>query len=236
MLLELDNISCNFGQQPVVKDLSFNLDQAHQACLLGASGCGKTTVLRAIAGFQPICQGEIRLDGMSISRANYSLPVEQRGIGMVFQDYALFPHLTVAQNIAFGLKNRTLSQQQNMIAEMLELVGLEDTRNRFPHELSGGQQQRVALARCLIRKQPILCLDEPFAALGPALKKEMLDLVQEIAETTNATLLMVTHQPDDASYITDQTILIADGKAHRPITTNKLFANPPAALAKYLGN
>ena len=106
----------------------------------------------------------------------------------------------------------------------------------MPSELSGGQQQRVALARCLIRKQPILCLDEPFAALGPALKKEMLDLVQEIAETTNATLLMVTHQPDDASYITDQTILIAEGKAHRPVTTNKLFANPPAALAKYLGN
>ena len=175
---------------------------------------------------------------MCIRDSITSTPPAKRPIALLFQNHNLFPHLSVRNNIALGITTtlKLSLKEIETIDKALLRVGLDGLGNKMPSELSGGQQQRVALARCLIRKQPILCLDEPFAALGPALKKEMLDLVQEIAETTNATLLMVTHQPDDASYITDQTILIADGKAHRPITTNKLFANPPAALAKYLGN
>ena len=202
--------------------------------MLGPSGGGKSTLLSAIAGFKTPDSGRIFFENTDIT----STPPAKRPIALLFQNHNLFPHLSVRNNIALGITTtlKLSLKEIETIDKALLRVGLDGLGNKMPSELSGGQQQRVALARCLIRKQPILCLDEPFAALGPALKKEMLDLVQEIAETTNATLLMVTHQPDDASYITDQTILIAEGKAHRPVTTNKLFANPPAALAKYLGN
>lgn len=191
-------------------------------------------LISAIAGFKTPDSGRIFFENTDIT----STPPAKRPIALLFQNHNLFPHLSVRNNIALGITTtlKLSLKEIETIDKALLRVGLDGLGNKMPSELSGGQQQRVALARCLIRKQPILCLDEPFAALGPALKKEMLDLVQEIAETTNATLLMVTHQPDDASYITDQTILIAEGKAHRPVTTNKLFANPPAALAKYLGN
>jgi thiamine transport system ATP-binding protein len=212
----------------------FEIEKGKKIALLGPSGGGKSTLLSAIAGFKTPDSGRIFFENTDIT----STPPAKRPIALLFQNYNLFPHLSVRNNIALGITTtlKLSLKEIETIDKALLRVGLDGLGNKMPSELSGGQQQRVALARCLIRKQPILCLDEPFAALGPALKKEMLDLVQEIAETTNATLLMVTHQPDDASYITDQTILIADGKAHRPITTNKLFANPPAALAKYLGN
>lgn len=212
----------------------FEIEKGKKIALLGPSGGGKSTLLSAIAGFKTPDSGRIFFENTDIT----STPPAKRPIALLFQNHNLFPHLSVRNNIALGITTtlKLSLKEIETIDKALLRVGLDGLGNKMPSELSGGQQQRVALARCLIRKQPILCLDEPFAALGPALKKEMLDLVQEIAETTNATLLMVTHQPDDASYITDQTILIADGKAHRPVTTNKLFANPPAALAKYLGN
>ncbi len=212
----------------------FEIEKGKKIALLGPSRGGKSTLLSAIAWFKTPDSGRIFFENTDIT----STPPAKRPIALLFQNHNLFPHLSVRNNIALGITTtlKLSLKEIETIDKALLRVGLDGLGNKMPSELSGGQQQRVALARCLIRKQPILCLDEPFAALGPALKKEMLDLVQEIAETTNATLLMVTHQPDDASYITDQTILIADGKAHRPITTNKLFANPPAALAKYLGN
>ena len=212
----------------------FEIEKGKKIALLGPSGGGKSTLLSAIAGFKTPDSGRIFFENTDIT----STPPAKRPIALLFQNHNLFPHLSVRNNIALGITTtlKLSLKEIETIDKALLRVGLDGLGNKMPSELSGGQQQRVALARCLIRKQPILCLDEPFAALGPALKKEMLDLVQEIDETTNATLLMVTHQPDDASYITDQTILIAEGKAHRPVTTNKLFANPPAALAKYLGN
>ncbi|MDB0015165.1 thiamine ABC transporter ATP-binding protein [Amylibacter sp.] len=230
--MKLDNVKISHGKFSLQAD--FEIEKGKKIALLGPSGGGKSTLLSAIAGFKTPDSGRIFFENTDIT----STPPAKRPIALLFQNHNLFPHLSVRNNIALGITTTlTLSLKEiETIDKALLRVGLDGLGNKMPSELSGGQQQRVALARCLIRKQPILCLDEPFAALGPALKKEMLDLVQEIAETTNATLLMVTHQPDDASYITDQTILIADGKAHRPITTNKLFANPPAALAKYLGN
>ena len=232
MSIKLDNVKISHGKFSLQAD--FEIEKGKKIALLGPSGGGKSTLLSAIAGFKTPDSGRIFFENTDIT----STPPAKRPIALLFQNHNLFPHLSVRNNIALGITtNLKLSLKEiETIDKALLRVGLDGLGNKMPSELSGGQQQRVALARCLIRKQPILCLDEPFAALGPALKKEMLDLVQEIAETTNATLLMVTHQPDDASYITDQTILIADGKAHRPITTNKLFANPPAALAKYLGN
>ncbi|MEJ6753482.1 MAG: thiamine ABC transporter ATP-binding protein [Amylibacter sp.] len=232
MSIKLDNVKISHGKFSLQAD--FEIEKGKKIALLGPSGGGKSTLLSAIAGFKTPDSGRIFFENTDIT----STPPAKRPIALLFQNHNLFPHLSVRNNIALGITTtlKLSLKEIETIDKALLRVGLDGLGNKMPSELSGGQQQRVALARCLIRKQPILCLDEPFAALGPALKKEMLDLVQEIAETTNATLLMVTHQPDDASYITDQTILIADGKAHRPITTNKLFANPPAALAKYLGN
>lgn len=232
MSIKLDNVKISHGRFSLQAD--FEIEKGKKIALLGPSGGGKSTLLSAIAGFKTPDSGRIFFENTDIT----STPPAKRPIALLFQNHNLFPHLSVRNNIALGITTtlKLSLKEIETIDKALLRVGLDGLGNKMPSELSGGQQQRVALARCLIRKQPILCLDEPFAALGPALKKEMLDLVQEIAETTNATLLMVTHQPDDASYITDQTILIADGKAHRPITTNKLFANPPAALAKYLGN
>ena len=230
MSIKLDNVKISHGKFSLQAD--FEIEKGKKIALLGPSGGGKSTLLSAIAGFKTPDSGRIFFENTDIT----STPPAKRPIALLFQNHNLFPHLSVRNNIALGITTtlKLSLKEIETIDKALLRVGLDGLGNKMPSELSGGQQQRVALARCLIRKQPILCLDEPFAALGPALKKEMLDLVQEIAETTNATLLMVTHQPDDASYITDQTILIADGKAHRPITTNKLFANPPAALAKYL--
>ncbi|MDB4095586.1 thiamine ABC transporter ATP-binding protein [Amylibacter sp.] len=230
--MKLDNVKISHGKFSLQAD--FEIEKGKKIALLGPSGGGKSTLLSAIAGFKTPDSGRIFFENTDIT----STPPAKRPIALLFQNHNLFPHLSVRNNIALGITTtlKLSLEEIETIDKALLRVGLDGLGNKMPSELSGGQQQRVALARCLIRKQPILCLDEPFAALGPALKKEMLDLVQEIAETTNATLLMVTHQPDDASYITDQTILIAEGKAHRPVTTNKLFANPPAALAKYLGN
>ena len=232
MSIKLDNVKISHGKFSLQAD--FEIEKGKKIALLGPSGGGKSTLLSAIAGFKTPDSGRIFFENTDIT----SIPPAKRPIALLFQNHNLFPHLSVRNNIALGITTtlKLSLKEIETIDKALLRVGLDGLGNKMPSELSGGQQQRVALARCLIRKQPILCLDEPFAALGPALKKEMLDLVQEIAETTNATLLMVTHQPDDASYITDQTILIAEGKAHRPVTTNKLFANPPAALAKYLGN
>ena len=232
MSIKLDNVKISHGKFSLQAD--FEIEKGKKIALLGPSGGGKSTLLSAIAGFKTPDSGKIFFENTDIT----STPPAKRPIALLFQNYNLFPHLSVRNNIALGITTtlKLSLKEIETIDKALLRVGLDGLGNKMPSELSVGQQQRVALARCLIRKQPILCLDEPFAALGPALKKEMLDLVQEIAETTNATLLMVTHQPDDASYITDQTILIAEGKAHRPVTTNKLFANPPAALAKYLGN
>lgn len=232
MSIKLDNVKISHGKFSLQAD--FEIEKGKKIALLGPSGGGKSTLLSAIAGFKTPDSGRIFFENTDIT----STPPAKRPIALLFQNHNLFPHLSARNNIALGITTtlKLSLKEIETIDKALLRVGLDGLGNKMPSELSGGQQQRVALARCLIRKQPILCLDEPFAALGPALKKEMLDLVQEIAETTNATLLMVTHQPDDASYITDQTILIAEGKAHRPVTTNKLFANPPAALAKYLGN
>ena len=161
-LLELKNITQRYGDNVVVQNMSLQLAQGKIGCLLGPSGCGKTTVLRCVAGFETVHSGEIVLAGSVIVGKNKHMPAEKRRIGMVFQDYALFPHLTASQNIAFGLKNFSAAQRKSRVMEMLELVNLERFAHLYPHELSGGQQQRVALVRALAPKPELLLLDEPF--------------------------------------------------------------------------
>lgn len=232
MSIAFDNLVLRHGGFTLSAD--FEISEGHKVALIGPSGGGKSTLLSCLAGFKEPEQGAILFKGHDIT----DLHPAKRPVTLLFQDHNLFPHLSAFQNVALGLKaNLKLSgDEKNSVKSALNDVGLSAVATRLPAELSGGQQQRVALARALLRDRPILALDEPFAALGPALKHEMLDLVDQITTATQATVLMVTHQPEDAAYLADQTVLIAEGVAHSPVQTGELFANPPAALREYLGN
>lgn len=203
-----------------------------KVAVIGPSGAGKSTLLMALAGFVPH-GGRVSWDGQDLA----ALAPGDRPLSILFQDQNLFPHLTLAQNLGLGLSPRLqlTAADHARIETTLARVGLGDIGNRKPAQLSGGQLGRAALARALLRARPILLLDEPFAALGPALKAEMLDLVTETANETGATVLMVTHDPADARRFADLTVLVADGVAAAPVPTAALFANPPPALRDYLG-
>ncbi|MDN5843827.1 MAG: ABC transporter ATP-binding protein, partial [Alcaligenaceae bacterium] len=208
-MLEIDHITVSYPAhkgppQVAVHDLSLRLPDGQIACLLGASGCGKTTVLRAIAGFEPLNQGAIRLGGLTLSDATTQLDPEHRRVGMMFQDYALFPHLTVEQNIGFGLRRLGPAQRAEKIATLLELVGLEGLSARYPHQLSGGQQQRVALARALAPEPSLLLLDEPFSNLDIDARERLAFELRDILKAAGRTALLVTHNQAEAFAIADQ--------------------------------
>ncbi|MCU7885579.1 MAG: ABC transporter ATP-binding protein, partial [Candidatus Thiodiazotropha sp. (ex Lucinoma annulata)] len=169
--LEVKHASVKYGSQTVVDDVSFELESGAIGCLLGPSGCGKTSLLRAIAGFEPLAEGEILLHGRSVSRPAQTMAPEKRRVGMVFQDFALYPHLTVMGNVAFGLRGFNRKQQKQRVKELLELVGLAGLEEKYPHQLSGGQQQRVALIRAMAPRPDILLLDEPFSGLDVELRE-----------------------------------------------------------------
>ncbi len=204
-----------------------------RVAIIGPSGAGKSTLLSAIAGFFAPTSGAIRWQGRDLAKVQPG----DRPVSILFQDQNLFPHLTLAQNLGLGLRpDLKLTQEQiGQVETALTRVGLAGLGSRRPAQLSGGQLGRAALARALLRARPVLLLDEPFAALGPALKAEMLALVAEVAAENGATVLMVTHDPRDAQGFADQTVLVADGVAAAPVATEVLFANPPVALAAYLG-
>ena len=201
--------------------------------LIGPSGAGKSTLLMAIAGFFPAAAGRVLWQGHDLA----DTAPGDRPLTILFQDQNLFPHLTLAQNLGLGLSPtlQLTAAQKAQIAQTLQQVGLAGMEARKPSQLSGGQQGRAALARALLRARPLLLLDEPFAALGPALKSEMLDLLEEVASATGAAVLMVTHDPADAKRFASKTVLVADGVAQAPVPTDQLFANPPQALTDYLG-
>ncbi len=197
-LLEIDGLHCHYGETHVVNDLSLTIHPGMLSCLLGPSGCGKTTVLRAIAGFEPVSSGTIRLRGEAVSTPGHSVPPERRGLGMVFQDYALFPHLSVAQNIAFGLRGASRRERAATTDCLLELVGMEGSAERYPHELSGGQQQRVSLARALAPEPGLLLLDEPFSNLDVELRERLVGDVRDILKAQGTAALFVTHDQHEA--------------------------------------
>jgi len=203
-VLELKNISQAYGQNIVVKNLSLTLKKGKIGCLLGESGCGKTTVLRTIAGFEPLQSGEINLNGQLVSRQGWSLPPALRAIGMVFQDYALFPHLTILENVAFGLKGMNRAEEATRVKEVLDLVGLSGTQSKYPHEISGGQQQRVALARALAPRPKLLLMDEPFSNLDVTLRERLSMEVRDILKDYGATALFVTHNQHEAFAVADE--------------------------------
>lgn len=230
-MLELENVTITQGDFRLSAD--FRIEKGAKVAVIGPSGAGKSTLLSVIAGFFPTASGRILWDGRDIT----TVPPGKRPLSLLFQDQNLFPHLTVAENVGLGLRPdlRLTSADHRAVTRALSRTGLQGMERRKPATLSGGQQSRVALARALLRARPLMLLDEPFAALGPALKAEMLDLVTEIAGETGATVLMVSHAPDDARRFAPQTILVADGMAYPPRPTNDLLDNPPPALATYLG-
>lgn len=212
-------------------DVSFAAGQV--VALIGPSGAGKSTLLAAIAGFFAPDVGRVLWNGQDLTADAPGA----RPISVLFQDNNLFPHLTVAQNVGLGLRPdlRLSAQDQEAVQQVLANVGLGEFGSRKPGALSGGQQSRVALARVFLADRPVVLLDEPFAALGPGLKGEMLDLVRTKLADAGKTVVMVTHDPADALRIADQVVLVADGVARAPVPTEALFQNPPPALAAYLG-
>ena len=225
-LLELRGIDQAYGPHAVIKNLSLTLARGCIACLLGPSGCGKTTVLRSIAGFEPILSGEIRLDGQVVSRPGYALPAEQRRIGMVFQDYALFPHLDAEGNVAFGLAHLPRTQRRSRAREALAAVGLEDSTRKYPHELSGGQQQRVALARALASQPRLVLLDEPFSSLDVELRERLAAEVRSLLKAQGMTAVMVTHDQQEAFAIADEIGIMHGGAILQWDTAYNLYHRP----------
>jgi len=236
-VLNVNNISKSFGNQPVVKNLSLSLDKGTIGCLLGPSGCGKTTILRVIAGFEGIDAGEIRINDLIVSGRHILVPPEQRRIGMIFQDYALFPHLSVKDNVAFGLRNINGKKKEKRIDELLHLVRLVDAAQKFPHEISGGQQQRVALARALAPEPELLLLDEPFSSLDVTLREQLSTEVREILKEQATTALMVTHNQHEAFAVSDEIGVIQDGKLVQWGTGHNLYHRPASNwVADFVGD
>ncbi|MEL7258471.1 MAG: ATP-binding cassette domain-containing protein [Pseudomonadota bacterium] len=230
-MLKLEDCIIHNGTFELSADLS--VAEHARVAVIGPSGAGKSTLIEAIAGFLPVATGQITWKGTDIT----DTPPGSRPLTMLFQEDNLFPHLSVAQNVGLGIspKLRLSSEDQGAIKQALDRVGLSGMNTRKPSQLSGGQRSRAALARVLVQRRDLLLLDEPFAALGPALRAEMLDLVQELCEETGATLLMISHAPEDARRIAGECILVADGEAQPPRETMALLDNPPRALRDYLG-
>ncbi|ENO88524.1 ABC transporter ATP-binding protein [Thauera linaloolentis] len=224
--LQLIDIDLAFGQQRIVQKLSFSLEKGRIGCLLGPSGCGKTTVLRCIAGFERVAAGEILLDGRVVSTPSEHLAPELRRIGMVFQDYALFPHLSVADNIAFGLRKESTDARKARVAELLKLVGLSDQGYKYPHEMSGGQQQRVALARALAPRPSLLLLDEPFSNLDVELRERLSHEVRDIIKATGTTAILVTHDQHEAFAVADEIGIMHEGRIQQWDTPYNLYHEP----------
>lgn len=230
-MLHLDNLIITQGAFRLTAD--WQAAKGARIAVIGPSGAGKSTLLSVIGGFFAPASGRVLWDGVDLTK----MAASARPVTTVFQDQNLFPHLTIAQNLGLGISpSLSLTQADHArIAASLDRVGLADMGPRKPAQLSGGQQSRAALARALLRARPILLLDEPFAALGPALKSEMLALVAELAGESAACVLMVTHDPKDALAFAPLTCLVAGGVAHAPQPTADLLENPPPDLAAYLG-
>ncbi|RFO97714.1 ABC transporter ATP-binding protein [Rhodoferax lacus] len=239
MYLELQQLRVQYaGQaQPAVQDVNFGLKAGQIGVLIGPSGCGKTTLLRAIAGLEPIAGGHIALGGAHVSSPGSSVPPELRHMGMVFQDYALFPHMDVGQNVAFGIHQWPTAQRRARVADVLDLVGLDAQRRRYPHELSGGQQQRVALARALAPQPKLLLLDEPFSNLDVDLRERLAQELRTILKEAGATALFVTHDQLEAFAIGDLIGVMHEGQLHQWADAYTLYHRPATRfVADFIGH
>jgi iron(III) transport system ATP-binding protein len=226
MLLEVEKLRHVYGEHEVIAGLSFALKRGSIGCLLGPSGGGKTTVLRCIAGFEAVQAGEIRLAGRVVSKPGATVAPERRRIGMVFQDYALFPHLSIASNIAFGLHAAPRAERSARVRELAEMVGLGSVLDKYPHEISGGQQQRVALARALAPRPELLLLDEPFSNLDIDLRERLSLEVREIIKASGATAVLVTHDQQEAFAMADEIGILHEGRIQQWDIPYNLYHRP----------
>ena len=239
MFLQVNALQVHYpGRQVAAVDsVSLQLQAGQMGVLIGPSGCGKTTLLRAVAGLEKISAGEICIDDVVVSGHGVHLPPEERRIGMVFQDYALFPHLNVAQNIAFGLHRWPLDRQRARVKDVLALVGLDNSGQRFAHELSGGQQQRVALARALAPQPQLLLLDEPFSNLDVDLRERLAHELRSILKMANTTALFVTHDQLEAFALGDVIGVMHQGKLEQWDDAYHLYHRPATRfVAEFIGH
>ena len=236
MWLTVEGIEQAYGDNRVLKDLSFRVPAGAIGCLLGPSGCGKTTALRCIAGFENVQAGRILLNGEVLSSAGFTRPPEKRGLGMVFQQYALFPHLDVAANVGFGLRSLKGAEKQRRVAEVLDVVGLGGRENLFPDELSGGQQQRVALARALAPRPGLLLMDEPFSSLDTGLRVRLGTEIRDILKQLGITALLVTHDQAEAFAVADEIGVMREGRLEQWDTAYNLYHRPVSRfVAEFVG-
>jgi iron(III) transport system ATP-binding protein len=220
----------------VVENLSLALDGGDIGCVVGSSGCGKTTLLRAIAGFIPVSVGTIEIGGIVVSGPHFTAAPEKRGVGLVFQDYALFPHLRVEDNIAFGLRQVGVAERRQRVGEMLDLVGLAREARKYPHELSGGQQQRVALARALAPRPALLLMDEPFSSLDVELRARLGAEVRQILKASRTTAVLVTHDQQEAFAIADRVGVMHAGSLEQWDRPYELYHRPATRyVADFIG-
>jgi len=224
--LEVENVDAGYGDLQVVSQVSFSLEPGHIGCILGPSGCGKTTVLRVIAGFEAVWAGRILIDRVVVSSDDTCLVPEKRNVGMVFQDFALFPHLSVEDNVRFGLKGMPAKQQQARVQEMLAIVGMPAYAQAWPHQLSGGQQQRIALARALAPKPSVLLLDEPFSSMDAELREQLAREVRNILKQENSTAILVTHDQHEAFAMADRICVMHEGVIQQQGSGYELYHQP----------
>ncbi|WP_456296204.1 ABC transporter ATP-binding protein [Vibrio sp. AK197] len=234
--LSINHLTCKYDQQVILESLSLKVEQGEIVCLLGASGCGKTTLLKAIAGLLPLSSGSISLRHQTLDDGRDWLPPEQRNIGMIFQDYALFPHLTVAENVGFGLTDVKPNERADKVNEMLHLVHLQDFAQRYPHQLSGGQQQRVAIARSLAYKPDLLLLDEPFSNIDTQVRHELIAEIRRLFKQQGVTAIFVTHSREEAFAFADKMAVMNHGVIEQYGTASELYYHPSSKfVADFLG-
>lgn len=235
MKVRIDNVTKKFGHTTAVSNFSAELQDGHLICLLGPSGCGKSTLLNMLCGIIPVTQGQIFFDDKDVTK----LPPDQRNIGMVFQNYALYPHMTVAENIAFPLEVQKVKKEERKarVEEIAKLVHVDNLLRRYPSELSGGQQQRVAIARAMVKKPDLLLMDEPLSNLDARLRLEMREEIRRIQKETGVTTIFVTHDQEEAMSISDSILLMKDGLLIQSGLCQELYVNPNCLfVAEFLGN
>lgn len=232
-----ENLIKTFNDTQAVNQISLDVKTGEILALLGPSGCGKTTTLRLIAGFEKPDSGRIIIGERVVADAGHFVPPEKRGIGMVFQDHALFPHLTVFDNVAFGLRGKNQTEIRSIVGEMLHMVGLLSFSKRYPHELSGGERQRVALARALAPKPVLVLMDEPFSSLDADLRTEVREHVRIILKTIRATVVFVTHDQDEALYMGDRLAVLQKGHLEQIGTPEEIFHESTTRfVAEFMGD
>jgi iron(III) transport system ATP-binding protein len=227
MSLRFENIHHAYGDRIALQDISFTAEAGEILCLLGRSGCGKSTLLNLIAGLLPVQAGAIRLDGSVLASPSVNPPPEQRPVGLVFQDGALFPHLSVAQNIGFGVTDKSIRAE--IVSALLDQIGLKDMADRYPHTLSGGEQQRVAVARALAPNPSVMLMDEPFASIDITIRRRLREDMRALMKARGGMTILVTHDPDEAIEIADRIAVLENGRITQ-IGTAKDLHDAPQSL------